>query len=100
MLASSNIAMNAATYELLADIAIHGNDLEMATLMSLKMEKETGSKLPQEMLNKMLDLYVTPEQKSTDQAKKPSSRADTVKDEMVAILTKNPWFGSAKGQPQ
>jgi hypothetical protein len=96
MLASSNIALAAATYQLLADIGIRGNDLEFATEMSLMLENSTGAKLPQEMLDKMLDLYVFADKKSTE----PSRSANTLQDEMVKVLTNNPWYGNYKGQPQ
>jgi hypothetical protein len=96
MLASSNIALSATTYQLLADIGIRGNDLEWATEMSLKMENSTGTKLPQEMLDKMLDLYIFAGKKSTE----TSRSANTVQDEMVKILTQKPWYGNTKGQPQ
>jgi hypothetical protein len=90
MLTSSNIPLHAATYRQLCDIAIHGECLEMATEMSVRMEAETGTKLPKGMLNRMVALHVASNQTCSVQWQRDTHFAEM--DELVTKLTKHPWY--------
>jgi hypothetical protein len=101
MLTSSNIAISSSTYQLMIDIAIHGHDLEMATKLHLEMERLTGATLPRATQDKMVDLHLFSSPKGTNQCQKRRlSGADAAKDEIVANLTKHPWFGNFQGKSQ
>lgn len=87
MLKSSNIRISAETYQLLVDIAIQGESLELATEISMDMEKQTGVGLSQDSLNRMLDLHVNSDHRDHCQTKKlDSDAADVLKNQLVAEL--------------
>jgi hypothetical protein len=104
MLTSSKIGLNPPTYRLLFDIAIDAEDLEMATEMSIQMEKQTGARPYRGMLNKMVTLHVASKQKNKYMGEPVASKqtnkclADT--DELVAALTRHTWYGAVGGQQQ
>merc|ERR1719161_3212179 len=98
MLTSCNIAVSADMYQLLVDIAIQGESLEMATEMSILMEKHTGRSLPPELQNKMIDLHITSGLNYSQTTK--SGCTDALKAEMIAQLTSHKWFGTSSAGRQ
>eukprot|EP00746_Dinoflagellata_sp_MGD_P152729 gnl/MRDRNA2_/MRDRNA2_83857_c1_seq10.p1 gnl/MRDRNA2_/MRDRNA2_83857_c1~~gnl/MRDRNA2_/MRDRNA2_83857_c1_seq10.p1 ORF type:complete len:406 (+),score=62.05 gnl/MRDRNA2_/MRDRNA2_83857_c1_seq10:142-1218(+) len=114
MLATINIALSPATYAILVEVAAHAGSLERATELSLEMEKLTGSKLPQHILDYMLDLHVagavhnehatgnlpvSATQKLSEHHSNDGN-VDPLKDEMVASLVKHAWCGSVPAGQQ
>jgi hypothetical protein len=97
MLESSNIELSSETYQMLLSLCIQGGSLKAATEISIQMEKKLGTALPQDLQSQMLDLYFSVEvQEQTD----ADRVADASKMELVAELTKNPWYGWHNGLQQ
>eukprot|EP00746_Dinoflagellata_sp_MGD_P152734 gnl/MRDRNA2_/MRDRNA2_83857_c1_seq15.p1 gnl/MRDRNA2_/MRDRNA2_83857_c1~~gnl/MRDRNA2_/MRDRNA2_83857_c1_seq15.p1 ORF type:complete len:468 (+),score=79.34 gnl/MRDRNA2_/MRDRNA2_83857_c1_seq15:107-1405(+) len=94
-LTSMDIAFSPDTYQLLVRIAVDAGFLGMATELSLEMERLTGAKLPQDLLDRMLNMHVMTDLCKPETVENPSP--DTLKDEMVASLIAHPWSCQVPG---
>jgi len=100
MLTSSNIPVSAKTYQLLVDIATWGNDLDLATEMSIEMEKQTGTKVSEDTTDRMIELYLVDQKdRNGSQVTNLDSVGTALRyNELVTELTSHPWFGISSQQ--
>lgn len=82
------------------DIATWGNDLDLATEMSIEMEKQTGTTVSEDTTNRMIELYLVDQKdRNGSQVTNFDSGGTALRyNELVTELTSHPWFGISSRQ--